>query len=168
MTGDLGSLLPSTLLLGAAALAALYLTLTRGWADESDARLRGTVQVAAVTVLVQAGHFAEELATGLRERLPALFDQDPMSAWFFVTFNLAWLVIWSLSVWGLAARRRVALFPLWFLGIAGVGNGLAHPMMAVTAGGYFPGLLTAPLVGVLAFLLMRRLLGLTAPGAVTT
>jgi hypothetical protein len=57
----------------------------------------------------------------------------------------------------LAARQRIALFPLWFMGIACVVNGLGHPALSARAGGYFPGLVTSPLVGVLGILLLRKL-----------
>jgi hypothetical protein len=80
----------------------------------------------------------------------------------FVSFNLAWLGIWALSAWGLARRHQVALFPLWFLGIASVANGLAHPLLALNAGGYFPGLATSPLVAAVGALLLVRLSRVTA------
>jgi hypothetical protein len=54
-------------------------------------------------------------------------------------------------------RRRAALFPLWFLAIGGVANGLAHPSFSLRTGGYFPGLVTSPLVGFASLLLLRRL-----------
>lgn len=161
MNDGLGSILPSAAVLGAAGLIALFLTLTRGWANQSKTHVRGAVQIALVAVLIQAAHFAEELLTGLHERLPALFGLAPMPLRFFVAFNLAWLVIWGVSAWGLARRCRAALFPLWFLGIACVANFLAHPSLSVLAGGYFPGLATSPVVGVLGVLLLRRLLLLT-------
>ena len=44
-------------------------------------------------------------------------------------------------------------------------NGLAHPLLAIRAGGYFPGLATAPLVGVVGVMLFRRLLRITDAGA---
>jgi hypothetical protein len=56
------------------------------------------------------------------------------------------------------------LFPLWFLGIACALNGLAHPLLALRSGGYFPGLITSPLVGVAGVLLLWRTLRVTAPG----
>lgn len=104
---------------------------------------------------------AEELVTGFHERFPALFGLPPMPLGFFVPFNLAWIIIWSLCVWGLAARRRAALFPLWFLGIGCIANGVAHPSFSALTGGYFPGLVTSPVVGVLGVLLLRRLLVVT-------
>ena len=63
---------------------------------------------------------------------------------------------------GLARRRQVALFPLWFLGIAGVANGLAHPLLALNAGAYFSGLVTSPLVAIVGALLLARLVRVTA------
>lgn len=170
MNDELRSLLPGTAILGIAGVIALLLTLTRGWADESRKHIRGAVQIAVVAVLFQAAHFAEELLTGFHERLPALFGLPPMSLRFFVSFNLAWLVIWSLCAWGVAARCRAALFPLWFLGIACIANGVAHPSLSVLAGGYFPGLVTSPVVGVVGGVLLRRLLLVThavnsSPGA---
>ena len=67
-----------------------------------------------------------------------------------------------MSAWGLGRRRQVALFPLWFLGIASVANGLIHPLLALNAGGYFPGLVTSPLVGAVGALLLARLSRVTA------
>lgn len=149
---------------------ALFLTFTRGWADESARLVRGTIRTAAATVVLQAAHFTEELLTGLHERLPALFDLAPMSLRLFVAFNIAWLVIWSARASCLPARRRAALFPLWFLGIGCIVNGVAHPALSLVAGGYFPGLVTSPVVGVMGVMLMHRLLTITkaigaSPGA---
>jgi len=47
------------------------------------------------------------------------------------------------------------------LAIAGAANGVAHPLMSVAVGGYFPGLATSPLIGVLGVVLLRRLLAVT-------
>ena len=107
-------------------------------------------------------HFVEELTTGFHQRLPAAFGLPPLSRPLFVTFNLVWLAIWAVSTWGLARRRHVALFPLWFLGIAGVANGLLHPLLALNAGGYFPGLATSPLMAAVGALLLARLSRVTA------
>lgn len=161
MNDEFRSLLPSAVVLGAAGVISLYLTLTRGWADESRKHIRGAVQIALVAILFQAGHFVEELSAGLHERLPALFGLPPMPLQFFVSFNVVWLMIWAISAWGLGAHLRPALFPLWFLGIGCAVNGVAHPALSILAGGYFPGLLTSPVVGVLGVLLLRRLRDVT-------
>jgi len=157
MNDEFLSILPSALVLGAAGVIALNLTLTRGWADEASSHIRGAVQIVLVTIALQAAHFVEELSSGLHERLPALFGLSPIPLQFFVSFNVAWLVIWSLSAWGLTAQRRAALFPLWFLGIGCVVNGIAHPALSILAWGYFPGLATSPVVGVFGVVLLRRL-----------
>jgi hypothetical protein len=80
-----------------------------------------------------------------------------------VTFNLAWVLAWILGSRGLLSRRRAALFPLWFLGIAALGNGIAHPLLALRHNGYFPGVITAPAVAVAGLLLLRRLWHATSP-----
>jgi len=168
MNNEFLSILPSAVVLGAAGVIALNLTLTRGWAEESRTHIRGAVQMVLVTVLFQAAHFVEELSAGLHERLPALLGLPPMPIQFFVSFNVAWLVIWTLSAWGLASQRRASLFPLWFLGIGCVVNGVAHPALSILAGGYFPGLVTSPVVGVLGIVLLRRLRVVTSQGTRTS
>ena len=66
-------------------------------------------------------------------------------------------MVWALSL-PLACRPvRAAFFPLWFLGLAAVGNGLAHPAFALLSGGYFPGLWTALPAGIAGFFLLRHL-----------
>lgn len=161
MNVEVRSILPSIAILGTVAAVALYLTLARGGVGGNGAQLRAAVPVAIVTVLLQGAHFAEELATDFHMHLPELFSRPPMPLGFFVWFNLSWLAIWSLSIWGLPARRRIALFPLWFLGIASVVNAMAHPLLAFRTGGYFPGLISSPFVGIGGAILLRRLLRLT-------
>ncbi|MCP4308384.1 MAG: hypothetical protein GY788_26590 [bacterium] len=153
--------LPSVLVLAVIAIVALWLTISRGGVAASAAAVQRAVWIAVVAVVAQAGHFAEELATGLHERLPAVFGLPPMSLRLFVAVNLAWLGIWALSVWGLARRLQAALFPLWFLGIAGVANGLLHPLLALNAGGYFPGLATSLLMAAIGVLLLAQLARVT-------
>jgi hypothetical protein len=161
MNGELRSVLLGTGGLGVAAVAALLLTVTRGAVGADETRLRAILRLAVVTLLLQASHFAEELATGFHRRYPELLGLAPWSLRFFVSFNLFWLAVWGLSLWGLAARRRAALFPLWFLGLGCVVNGLAHPAFALRTGGYFPGLVTSPFLGALGVLLLRRLARIT-------
>lgn len=163
MSDQLRSILLGTAGLSVAAVIALLLTLFRGGVEASGRELRTAICLASITTLIQAGHFAEEWATGFHRRFPELLSLSPWSTEFFVSFNLVWLVVWGLSLWGLSARRRIALFPLWFLGIAGVVNGLAHPALSLRAGGYFPGLATSPLVGVAGIVLLRQLGMITKP-----
>lgn len=165
MNEELRSILLGTTGLGVAGAVALLLTLARRGIEDSGTRIRGAVRIALVAVFLQAAHFSEELATGFHQRFPALLGLAPWSLRFFVSFNLFWLAIWGLSTWGLAARRRAALFPLWFLAIGCVANGVAHPSFSVRTGGYFPGLVTSPFVGVVGILLLRRLFLVTSGGS---
>jgi len=134
---------------------------SRGRIVAEALELRATVGVAIVAVGVQAVHFAEESTAGFYRDFPGLLGLAPWPPAFFVSFNLLWLVVWALGIRGVAARRRIWLFPLWFLGIASAANGVVHPLLAIRTGGYFPGLLTSPLVGVAGVVLLRRLAGVT-------
>ena len=111
----------------------------------------------AIATALQSGHFIEEWATGFHVRFPALFGLEPMPLAVFVAFNLAWIVVWIASIPLLQQGRRPAFFAAWFLAIAAMLNGLAHPLMAVASGAYFPGLISSPLVGVAGIYLWRRL-----------
>ncbi len=156
------SWLLGTVGLDVAAAAALYLTVRREYLDRAAVEARAAAHLVLAIVGMQAAHFTEELATGFYTRFPELLGLAAWPRGLFVAFNLAWIAIWALSAFGLSARVRAALFPLWFLGIAGVANGVAHPLFSLVTGGYFPGLLTSPLVGVAGVVLLRRLARLTA------
>ena len=157
------SLLPSIVVLGLAALAALFLARRRPSPSENVAERRGAARALSLAVGVQGIHFAEETATGFHERLPALFGLPGMPLSLFVVFNLAWLAIWVASVPGLRSQRLGAFFAAWFLAIAGVFNGIAHPLLAVAAGGYFPGLVTSPFIAGASVWLWLRLREATRP-----
>ena len=160
----MSNILPSIVILGTLAAVALFLTLSRDWGARVDKTgTGGAVRIASFTVVAQAAHFAEELFTGFPEKFPILFGLGPMSRAFFVSFNLAWIAVWSASIWGVGKKQRAALFPLWFLSLGCVANGLAHPLFSAFVGGYFPGLLTAPVVAVLGLVLLRRLVEITEP-----
>jgi len=150
------SLLPSVLILGAVAMVALQFTRGRAISDDPIILRRAAVGLAIATV-VQGIHFTEEALTGFHETFPAAFGQPPMSYTLFLVFNVGWLCIWAISIRGLISGQRAAFFAAWFLAIAGVLNAIAHPLLAITTRGYFPGLLTSPLIGVAAAILWRRL-----------
>lgn len=168
MDEGLRSLLMGTLGLDAAAVVALYLTLSRGDVQGSSAQLTSAVRVVLLGVLFQAVHFAEELATGFHTRFPELLGLSPFPIGFFIAFNVTWFVVWGISALGLSARYQAALFPIWFLAIACVANALAHPAFSLLSGGYFPGLITSPLVGVVGIVMLRQLSSITGqPRAAT-
>ena len=162
MNDGLRSVLIGTAGLSAAALLAVCLTFARGGVKVSESQLRAAVRLVMVAVLAQAAHFAEELATGFHQRFPELLNLTPWGLPFFVGFNVFWLAVWGLSAWALAVRQPAALFPLWFLGVACLANGLAHPSFSLRAGGYFPGLITSPLLAAVGVLLLHRLFLITS------
>jgi hypothetical protein len=160
ITDELRSILLGTAGPTIAFVVAATLDLSRG---AMVAARRATLgRVALVATVIQAAHFGEELATGFHRRFPELLGLVPWSSGFFVTFNVFWLAVWGLCGWGLAVGRGIRSFPLWFLAIAGMANGVAHPALALRTGGYFPGLVTAPFLGVAGLRLWRCLLDATA------
>lgn len=163
MNDVLRSILVGTAGLSAGAVIALLLTLTRRSSPAVNEReVRSVLRGAALAIVAQSGHFAEEYATGFHVRFPELLGLAPWPTIFFLTFNLCWLVIWIFSLWGVSKRRHLAFFPLWFLAVAGLANGVAHVGFSLRVGGYFPGLFTSPLIGAAAAILARRLARLTA------
>ena len=151
------SLVPSIAVLGLAAFVALQLALRRPSSSELRMDCVSASHMLTLATAIQGGHFVEEWATDFHIRFPALFGLDPMPLSFFVAFNLTWIVVWIVSVPLLRIGQKVAFFAAWFLAIAGMLNGLAHPLMAVVSGGYFPGLISSPFIGLVSIFLWRRL-----------
>ena len=149
--------LPSIIILGLLALIAWRLAYARQLqADDAPAR-KAAAMFLLVATLVQAAHFIEEATTGFHAAFPAFFGQPPIPLAAFVSFNVTWLLIWLASVPGTYSANRFALFAAWFLALAGMLNGIAHPLLAAAVGGYFPGLVTSPFIGIAGLLLWQRL-----------
>jgi hypothetical protein len=149
--------------LSAAAFAALLLTIQRRPRDGDLAARERTGRIFLIGLAAQCLHFMEEFVTHFPDRFPPLLGLPAWSETFFVVFNLTWLSIWTLSAIGLQKGYWFALFPIWFFAIASIANGIAHPVLAIVVRGYFPGLITSPVVGLLGVLLWLRLQALTAP-----
>jgi hypothetical protein len=115
-----------------------------------------------IGIAAQCAHTVEEFVTGLHRVLPPLFNLAPLSDGAFVGFNLFWLGVWALAALGALRGYRLAYFPIWFFGLAMCLNGVAHPLLAVWVGDYFPGLITSPLVGIMGVVVTRRLFQYTA------
>lgn len=155
------SLIPSIAVLGLAAIVALQLAVRRPSPIELTIERNAASRVLALVTAIQSGHFAEEWATDFHARFPALFGLEPMPMSFFVGFNLTWIAIWIASAVLIRSARKSAFFAAWFLAIAGMLNGVAHPLMAVASGGYFPGLISSPFIGLASILLWKRLYAAT-------
>ncbi len=161
MREDLRSIFVGTAGLSTAAVVALLLTILRGPLAPDPVNRDQAVQLFLIGLAVQCLHFAEEFISRFQSRFPLLLGLQGWSDNFFVIFNLIWLSIWIPSVIGLRRGYRFSLFPVWFFGITSIANGVAHPMLALIAHGYFPGLISSPAVGVLGVLLCIKLTALT-------
>lgn len=115
-------------------------------------------------ILAQVAHSAEEYLFGLYDVLaPARFASEMLGferPAGFLLVNGA-LVLFGLWCWFARVRpqHRSARGFAWFWALLEIANGLGHVALAASAGGYFPGLATAPLLLAfgfgLAFLLGR-------------
>lgn len=110
-----------------------------------------TARIFLALILAQAAHSVEEYLFRLYDVLaPAryvssLFGVDRQIGFVIVNTALVLLGLWSWSARvrpGRQGWRGLA----WFLALLEIANGCAHTALAVIAGGYFPGLATAPLL----------------------
>ena len=126
-------------------------------------------------ILAQGAHSIEEVATRMYDVwAPARFVSSLISndlAFGFLIFNAA-LVTLGLWCWAVPVRSgwHSARGFAWFWTILELGNGIGHSAIALARGSYFPGVLTAPLLlllaGWLAIILARptvRRLGSNRP-----
>jgi hypothetical protein len=148
-------------------LASVILTVIRPRLRPEVRRSARFFIVVGLTILAQCVHFLEEFRSHFFIRFPEAFGLQPFTETVFVSFNLTWLAIWVIALFAVRKGLVIAVCPIWFLGLAMVLNFLAHPILALRSGGYFPGLLTAPLVGVLGVLLIGELVRVTAPEIAT-
>ena len=142
-------------------MAALLLTILRRPRALDPALRDQSARLCFIGLAAQCLHFTEEFVTRFPDRFTALLGLPAWSDDFFVAFNLIWLSVWILSAIGLQKGYWFALFPVWFFAIGSIVNGIGHPLLAVLVRGYFPGLITSPLVGALGVLLWLRLQALT-------
>lgn len=164
---QLASWLRATVPLWAALLLAVGLSAARPLTAAPAARRRLQAAAAACLIL-QLLHFAEELWTGFHTAYPRLLRLMEWETSTFLAFNAFWIAVWTGAIASAGRSVRALEWALWFLGIATLLNGIAHPLLALLTRGYFPGLLTAPFVGVAGLLLLLRLLVATRPKPVVT
>lgn len=122
-------------------------------------------------ILAQAAHSAEEVAGRLWESFPparlvgGLIADDPARG--FLLGNLA-IVAFGLWCWFGPVRRgwAVAVSLAWGWVVLELVNGAGHLLWAMRQGGYAPGVVTAPLLLVLALSLAAqlRVIARRAPG----
>lgn len=113
-------------------------------------------------VIAQAAHSIEEYAARLYDVfaparfVSSLISDDPATG--FAGANVA-ILAFGLWCWSVPIRRRwpSARALAWGWAAVELGNGMVHAIMAVARGGYFPGVITAPLLIVAALVVARRL-----------
>lgn len=121
-------------------------------------RSKKHIRTFALLVLAQAAHSIEEYLGRLWESfLPARFltgflSEDRERA--FVTLNVALVAfgVWCL-LWPVRRRWPSAAGLMWLWVVIETINGVVHPLWSWSQGGYTPGVLTAPLLLVLALYL---------------
>lgn len=102
-------------------------------------------------ILAQGAHSIEEYVTKLYEVFaPARFVSSLVSndlALGFLVAN-ALLVTFGLWCWAVPVRSgwHAARGLVWFWTILELSNGITHSVLALSRGGYFPGVVTAPLL----------------------
>jgi len=162
----IGSWTVGTAGLAVALVASVLTSRARAFPPMSALQRQHLLILGTAACVVQAAHFAEELITDFPRLFPAALGLSPWSRVSFAVFNLGWLLIWMASLRAATRGRRVAEWPLWFLALALALNGVAHPVLALRARGYFPGLWTSTMAGIIGLILLRHLFRLTrrAPG----
>jgi Protein of unknown function with HXXEE motif len=112
---------------------------------------RGTRLAFVLVILAQAAHSIEEYLTRLYDVFPpARFVSGLFNEELRIGFVAANMLLISIGLWcwavpvrrGWAAARGMA----WFWAVLELANGTIHSGLAIVRGGYFPGVLTAPLL----------------------
>ena len=112
---------------------------------------RRTARAFLLLIAAQATHSIEEYWFRLYDLLaPARAVSDALGIERSAGFAVANSALISLGIWCYFARLRGGLPGsrglAWFWAVIEILNGLAHGALSLAAGGYFPGIATAPLL----------------------
>jgi len=107
---------------------------------------------------IQFIHFTEEYLTDFTSEIPKLFDQEPYPMDYWIVFNMIAYFVFILGGIILFKRKKeFMIIPLFFILVGVVFNSIAHILLSIYAGGYFPGLYTAIIYAVLGPVLMKKI-----------
>lgn len=120
-------------------------------------------------VLAQGAHSAEEYAFGLYDVFaPARFVSGLLSSDLSRGFIIANAALLLFGLWCFIARVRAghpsAKGWAWLWVLVECGNGIGHPVIAIARGGYFPGVVTAPVLLALSVYLAARMVRIELQG----
>lgn len=110
-----------------------------------------------VTPLEEARGVRHGSVTELYVKFPNTCGFPAAQQSVFVWANMTALAVWVAVLIAVRQGIVVGLLPLWFLGFAELLNLFLHPYLALRTGGYYSGVVTAPLVGVLGIMTIREL-----------
>ena len=113
-------------------------------------------------VLAQAAHSIEEYLGRLWESFPparfltGLFSSDRELAFLVLNVAIVAFGVWCL-LWPVRARWPSAVGLMWVWVVIETINGVGHPLWSLRQGGYTPGVITAPILLVVALYLGAQL-----------
>ncbi len=119
-------------------------------------------RVFGALVLAQAAHSIEEYLGRLWESFPparfltGLFPFDPELVFIILNVALVGFGLWCLF-WPVRRSWPSATGLMWLWVVIETINGVGHPLWSLRQGGYTPGVITAPLLLVLALYLGAQL-----------
>ena len=98
-----------------------------------------------LALAIQFLHFTEEYVYGFHSKVGELMEgMPPFNTDTFVAFNMIAYCLFLLAGVVMYKGMKFPMIVVWFFTIAGVlGNAVLHPLLAISVGGYFPGLLTS-------------------------
>lgn len=114
-------------------------------------------------VLAQAAHSIEEYLGRLWESFPparfltGLFPFDRAIAFVILNIAIVAFGVWCL-LWPVRREWPSAVGLMWIWVVIETINGVGHPLWSLRQGGYTPGVITAPILLVVALYLGARLL----------
>ena len=107
---------------------------------------------------IQMLHFAEEYIMGFCVAMPELVGQSAYPLGYWVVFNMVAYFIFLLGGIVLFKRiKRLMIIPLFFILTGVVLNGIAHVLISIYLGSYFPGLYTAILYLLIAPMIIGKI-----------
>jgi hypothetical protein len=113
-------------------------------------------------VTAQAAHSIEEYVGHLWETFPpatfltGLISPDRELGFIIINVSLVAFGVWC-AIWPVRKQWRSAAPLIWFWIVIETINGIGHPIWSFMQRGYTPGVLTAPVLLVLALYLASRL-----------